>query len=93
MKNLITILLFLFILTPCFSLFNFTLSGGIKNYFRYEDFTHYSPYQDEYRINFTYNFKGKVRLYYEHMCSHSIDSYVFRDVYNRFGVRFYFVDK
>lgn len=63
-----------------------SLYGNIKTYFRPEKLFKYNPLQSEYGIGISYETNG-VLFSLEHLCSHSIESRVFYNVYDLVSIK------
>lgn len=71
---------------------NLSLYTGVKSYFQCEKIHSYDPLQIEYTVGL--NYKINCFLFKaEHMCSHSIESKIFYEVYDRFSVEIFFGNK
>lgn len=71
---------------------NLSVYTGVKSYFQCEKIHVYDPLQIEYTVGL--NYKVNCFLFKaEHLCSHSIESKIFYEVYDRFSVEIYFGNK
>jgi len=67
----------------------FNLYISDKTYFKPDNLFSYDPKQIEYSLGASFNFKY-ITLKYSHFCSHTIESILFNDAYDRFSIRINF---
>jgi hypothetical protein len=65
----------------------FSIYSNTRTYFIPESIVSYDPVQVEFRIGTRYEYKN-ISIGYEHLCSHSIDTELYQEGYNRFSVKF-----
>jgi hypothetical protein len=67
---------------------NFSLYTNTKTFYKPIATFYNSPKQIEFYIGMKYNLTKKLSFGFEHLCSHSIDSDIFYDSYNRISIKF-----
>lgn len=67
-----------------------SLCSSIKTYIEPITIIEYQPVQSEYKIKLSYSL-NRVHFKYEHVCSHSLDTPLFHEGYDRISVKFFLV--